>query len=135
MANRKPSEASRGGTRIEIVGEPRRPACPDCITSRSPSSRSGEWSRRSFLKTVGGAVAASVIPIGGLPLRAAGAAPKAGSAESHLKLLYESLKPEQRKIMCFPFDHELRKKVDNNWDIVEPDVGAIGKLYTADQKD
>jgi len=125
MANRKPSEASRGGTRIEIVSESRRSTCPDC----------GEWSRRNFLKTVGGAVAVGVLPIGRLPLHSAEAAPKAGAAESHLKLLYETLKPEQKKIMCFPFEHELRRKVANNWDIVEPDVGAIGKLYSADQKE
>jgi hypothetical protein len=125
MAKRESSEASRGGARIEVVGEPGRSACPDC----------GDWSRRTFLKAVGGAVAASVVPIGGSPLLSAAAAPKAGSAESHVKLLYESLKPEQRKIMCFPFDHELRRKIANNWDIVDPAAGAIGKLYGPDQKE
>ena len=37
--------------------------------------------------------------------------------------------------MQFPFDHPLRSKIANNWNIVEPKVGAIGKLYTPDQQE
>jgi len=56
-------------------------------------------------------------------------------AETYVKALYDSLKPEQKKIMAFPFDHPLRRKVANNWNIVDEDVGAIGKLYGPDQQE
>jgi hypothetical protein len=110
--------------------------CPDC----------DGLSRRSFLRTVGGALAAgaagTVIPAGAVsaaagPLSPAGAPARAETkpAETYVKLFYESLTQEQRKIMLFPFDHPLRKKVANNWNIVDEAAGAIGKLYTADQKE
>ena len=108
--------------------------CPDCEGV----------SRRTFLQRASGLLAAGVagsaLPLAGLAPRAAfggeekPVAPKK-PAETVVKLLYESLTPEQKKIMHFPFDHELRRKISNNWDVVPKDVGAIGKLYTPDQKD
>jgi hypothetical protein len=65
----------------------------------------------------------------------AGADAAAKPAETYVKHLFESLTPAQRKVMCFPFSHPKRSQVANNWFIVEPEVGAIGKLYTPDQKE
>jgi len=56
-------------------------------------------------------------------------------AETYVKLLHDSLNEKQRKIMAFPFDHDLRRKVANNWHIVDEEAGAIGKLYTPDQQE
>ena len=39
--------------------------------------------------------------------------------------LFHSLSVEQKSMICFPFDHELRKKVDNNWHITKQTVGSF----------
>ncbi len=65
-------------------------------------------------------------------------APPKPSSESIVKLLFESLKPEQRKEMCFDWDYLdpkrglLRTRVENNWRITNPTIK--GKFYTADQQ-
>jgi len=108
----------------ESASRPRIEVCPDC----------DGFSRRSFLKTVGGALvagsAASALPA----TRVWAAAPKR-PAETTVKLLYDSLTAEQRKIMHFPFDHEKRSHISNNWHVVDNEVGAIGKLYSSDQQE
>lgn len=90
--------------------------CPDC----------GPVSRRQFVKTVGAGVLAASAPILGRPALAAGPA-KAGpspsaAAETAVARFYKSLTPEQKKIICFPFDHPLRSVVKNNWHIVKPKI-------------
>ncbi len=83
-------------------------------------------SRRDFMKTVSaGAIAASV-PLIGTTAAAAGRkdtgpSPTA-SAETAVARFYKTLTPEQRKLICFPFDDPLRKKVANNWAIVKPKI-------------
>jgi hypothetical protein len=96
--------------------------CPEC---------QGRWSRRDFVKTVGGAVAASTIPLVGGG-RQAMAAPSAKSlAETSVKLLYGSLTDKQREVICFPFEHELRQTISANWSITEP---TISEFFTKDQQ-
>jgi len=73
------------------------PNCHDC----------GDRSRREFLKTGALAVAAATLP----GLAHAKAAPK---SETLVTTLYRSLDEAQRGTLCFPFDHALRSKVDNN---------------------
>jgi hypothetical protein len=87
-------------------------SCPDC----------GSYSRRDFLKTalVGTAAATAVPLIGG----AAGGSVKPRS-ETLVTTLYGTLSEEQRKAICFPFDHPLRSKVDNNWHITDKTLTAF----------
>ncbi|HEV7222216.1 MAG TPA: DUF3500 domain-containing protein [Pirellulales bacterium] len=101
----------------------KRAICPECDTT---------WTRRNFVKAVGGAaLAAGALPLTG-ELPAASAAPKPSSgAETAAKRLYDSLKDEQRKAICFPFDHPLRKKINANWAITEP---SIGEFFSKDQQ-
>jgi hypothetical protein len=94
---------------------PRR--CPDCDDTR--------FDRRAFLKTA--AVAASGLPLWATPI--AQAAPTLSSAaETAVKGLYESLTDEQRKAICFDWDHKdarrglLRNFVSNNWLITEQPI-------------
>lgn len=96
----------------------KRVICPDC---------DGTWTRRDFVKAVGGAaLAAGVVPL------AAHAAPKPTSgAETAAKRLYDSLTDEQRKTICFPFDHELRSTINANWAITKP---KIAELFSKDQQ-
>src|SRR5690349_16219307 len=101
--------------------------CPDC----------GDWnfSRREFLKTTAVGAAAAVAATAGIihvgaprALAAAEAAlpaTAAGSSETLASMLYQSLSEAQRKLICFPFDHPLRLKVDNNWHIVNSPISDV----------
>lgn len=101
----------------------KRVICPDCDET---------WTRRNFVKAVGGAaLAAGAIPLAG-SARSAFAAPKPTSgAETAAKRLYDSLTEEQRKAICFPFDHELRSRINANWAITKP---KIAELFTNEQQ-
>jgi hypothetical protein len=83
-------------------------------------------SRRDFVKAVG--ASALVIPAIGAasatPIDVPGPTPKS-PAETAVGRFFESLKPEQRAEICFPFDHSLRRKVGNNWAIVKPTIGDL----------
>ena len=108
-------------------------SCPDCSGA----------SRREFLRqTIGGiaaagAVSSGVLGVMGLPHRAVGAAapitPAVGprASETLTAQLYKSLTDDQKKIICFPFDHPLRVKVDNNWHIIKE---PITKVFDKDQQ-
>jgi hypothetical protein len=104
--------------------------CPDC----------DGLDRRDFLRTLG--VTAAVTATGSLPLFAvprAGAAPTPKSqAETAVKVLYDSLKEEQRKVVCFDWDFKhpewgpLRTHVSNNWHITKPTIES--DFFTKDQR-
>ena len=96
--------------------EPR--TCPDCDRPLS---------RRDFMRTaVGGLAAASVLPLVCPVHGPVHAAPTPSSGpETLVAQLYKSLKDDQRKSICFPFNHELRSKVDANWNIVDKTVGDL----------
>lgn len=102
--------------------------CPDC----------GSASRREFLKTTAGGIAALTAASSGL-LGLAGArraiadqASAAATSETLVQQLYGSMTESQKKLICFPFDHPLRSKVDNNWHIVK---SPIGQLFNPEQRD
>ncbi|RFC47162.1 MAG: Protein of unknown function DUF3500 [Verrucomicrobia bacterium] len=82
-------------------------------------------SRRRFLRQAMAASGALSLP-GALT-----AASKPPVSESLVTTLFGSLTEEQRKDLCFPFDHPLRRKVDNNWHVTEP---IIRDFLTADQQ-
>jgi len=72
-----------------------------------------------------GAVAAvALTPVVVRGVDAAAPAAKA-SCETLVAQLYKSLKDEQRKAVCFPFDHPKRNDVDNNWFIVKEKVKSF----------
>jgi hypothetical protein len=52
-------------------------------------------------------------------------------SETLVTTLYKSLSEDQRKAVCFAFDHPLRSKVDNNWHIVDK---KLAQFFTADQQ-
>ncbi|MCH2203429.1 MAG: DUF3500 domain-containing protein [Fuerstiella sp.] len=89
-------------------------------------------SRRSFVRTVGGAaVTACSLPLLG---QSAVAAPSSKSAaESAVKRLYDSLSNQQSSAICFPFEHQLRKKVSANWGVTDPEIGS--DFYTDEQRE
>jgi hypothetical protein len=81
-------------------------------------------SRRRFLKScIGAAGFVGTLGHNGY----SGSSP---DSETLVTTLHRSLSAEQRSLICFPFDHPLRQKVDNNWMITDR---SIGSLLTPDQ--
>jgi uncharacterized protein DUF3500 len=100
--------------------------CPDC----------DDLDRRRFLKAVavGGAALATTAAVPALHGSAATALAGSKSSERSetvVSTLYQSLSAEQKRKIAFPFDHPLRSKVDNNWQIVPQ---TISELFTPDQQ-
>ncbi len=62
----------------------------------------------------------------------------AKSSESIVKSLFDTLSAEQKKLICFPWDHVdperglLRTRIENNWRITKPFIKS--PFYTADQQ-
>ncbi len=99
-------------------------SCPD------HASRSNVTTRRNFVKGVGGAVLAA----GAVPLFAHvanGSPTSTGSAESAVTRFHQSLTDAQRKAICLPFDHPLRRKISPNWHVTK---ATIGDLFSDDQR-
>ncbi len=93
--------------------------------------------RRQFLITTG----ATALAVGSFPVWAtpkATAAETRQSAESVVKLLYDSLSESQKKKVCYAWDHVdpewglLRTRVANNWHINDVEINS--DFYTAEQK-
>lgn len=86
--------------------------CPDCDSA---------WSRRDFLTAAGAAaLAAGAAPLFGA--RAWAAPSPQSTAETAVVRFYNALSAEQKKTICFPFEHELRRKLSANWAITEPAI-------------
>ncbi len=104
--------------------------CPDC-----DDGNGNEIDRREFIKTVA---------VGGVGLVTTAAPKLYGSSETLLArpkakersetlvaTLYKSLSGEQKQKVAFPFDHPLRSKVDNNWQITPV---TIAEFFKPDQQ-
>lgn len=94
--------------------------------------------RRDFLKHVGRGVAGAAVS--SLWSEALAAAPKPTSPpETAVKALYDSLTVEQRRVVCFDWNHTtksrglLRTFVSNNWFVTEPRIRS--DFYTRKQQD
>ena len=74
----------------------------------------GGLSRREFLKTTAAGVAVAAPAAAGESRR---------PSETLVTELDETLTPQQRRAIVFPFDHPLRSKIDNNWHITQPTIG------------
>ena len=87
------------------------------------------FNRRPFITRSAYAATAGLL---GSDLIASAAESPQASGETHVTQLYKSMTEVQRKAVCFPYEHPLRHKVDNNWHITN---SPIEKLFTADQTD
>ncbi|MEX1098064.1 MAG: DUF3500 domain-containing protein [Planctomycetales bacterium] len=96
--------------------------CPDC----------GGVSRRDFVRVAGGAaLVAGTAPLWTLP-RAFAAPSYKSSAETAAARLHGSLSDEQKKTICFPFEHQLKDRHNANWAITKPSIRD--DFYTAEQR-
>lgn len=88
--------------------------CPGCEP---------EVTRRDFVKMIGGtAVAAGALPLVTVPHSAVAAPTTKSDAETAVKRFYKTLSDEQRKVICLPFEHELRNKISANWAVTKPEI-------------
>lgn len=89
--------------------------------------------RRSFIRTVAGASA--LMAVGGRSLNAGlYSGPTPGSAaETAVSEFYKTLTAEQKGVVCLPFDHELRRRVNANWHVTKPQLGE--EFFTSAQRD
>ena len=111
--------------------------CPDCDAPEGSVVDLQGVNRREFLWTVGataGAAVASTV----LPGRVLAADTAKSAPESVVKVLFESLSSEQKKTVCFDWDHQeqtrglLRTHVSNNWHITKPQINS--DFFTKDQQ-
>ena len=86
--------------------------------------RRGIVSRRDFLRTASLGAAALAVPTW---TRAAEPV-HVPVAETKIKDLFDSLSSDQKKVLCFPFDHPLRKRVSANWEITKPSIEDLTKV-------
>jgi len=102
-----------------------RKVCPDCDASLD---------RRSFIRTVGGAALASAaapVLLGGRIVQ--GAPTAKSSAETAVVRFYDSLSAAQKQAIVFPFDHDLRKKINANWLITKATIES--DFYSPQQRE
>ncbi len=105
-------------------------SCPDCARDPDPP-----LDRRRFLVAAGAAAAS--LPLWATPRAAAAPTPKS-AAETAVKALYDTLTPDQKKAVCFAWDHQdpkrglLRTHVSNNWHIVPQTIRS--DFYTKKQQ-
>ena len=93
-----------------------------------PETPSLTVDRRSFLRQ--SSVAAAGLGFGTIPIIGAEKEKKKPEAETLVKTFYDSLSEEQKKAMCFPYDHKLRLKIENNWLITK----TLVEHYNKDQQ-
>lgn len=79
-----------------------------------------EASRRAFLRAAGAVALSGSVPLlGASRVRADDLGPTPSSpSETSVARFYKSLRDDQKKLICFPFDHPKRSQVNNNWAIV-----------------
>jgi len=100
-----------------------------------PAGRTAHGSRRDFIKstTVAGLAAASTNLLTAYPAFADEDKPaKTAKPETLVQQLYSSLKDEQKKKIVFPFDHQLRSAINNNWHITKT---RLDRDFDKDQQD
>ncbi len=98
--------------------------CVDC--NNAPVNR------RDFIKStaaIGAATASGTLATG---ISAIAKAEPLATSETLVQQLYGTLNEKQKKVCAFPFDHQLRSAVNNNWHITKT---RLSKDFNADQQD
>ncbi|MCA9061125.1 MAG: DUF3500 domain-containing protein [Planctomycetaceae bacterium] len=89
--------------------------------------------RRTFVRTVAGAAALAALPGQALMAGLFSGPPRTAPAETAVGEFYRSLSESQRTILCHPFDHELRSRINANWHITAPQIGE--DFFSAAQRE
>ncbi len=89
--------------------------------------------RREFLRAVGGSAAAVAAgAVLGSPGAVSAAPTPTSAAETVVGEFYKTLTESQRGVITFPFEHELRSRVNANWHVTKPTIDS--DFFTVEQK-
>ena len=94
--------------------------------------------RRQFIQNVSAASAATAA-LGATSSAALAEETKSVDAESYVARLYDSLTEQQKKLVCFDWDHQdknrglLRTFVSANWNITKPEI--VSDFYNDEQRE
>jgi hypothetical protein len=89
-------------------------------------------SRRGFVQTLAASSLAS-LPLGALNAGLFAGRDTTGTSENAVTDFFKSLSDDQRKTLCFPFEHQLRHRISANWHVTEPTLGQ--NFYTSPQRE
>lgn len=101
----------------------RQSSCPDCDSVLN---------RRQFVQAGAVAAAAGVLPLTAIARQLQGAPTPTSTAETAVQQLYKSLSEQQKKRICFGFDHPNRTKINANWAITDAKISS--DFYTKEQR-
>ena len=79
--------------------------------------------RRGFVRTLGGASALAALGGGRLSAGLFSGPSPSSAAETAVTEFYGTLSDAQKEQICFGFNHQLRKKINANWNITKPEIG------------
>ncbi|MEZ6127473.1 MAG: DUF3500 domain-containing protein [Planctomycetaceae bacterium] len=96
------------------------------------SARKTVVDRRQFLTAVGGASALAAMTGGSLNAALFAGPSPSSAAETAVTELYKTLTEKQLLTIAFPFNHDLRHKVNANWNITKPEISD--DFYTDKQR-
>jgi len=89
--------------------------------------------RRSFVRTIAGASALTLLAPRALYAGLYSGPSLTSASETAVSEFFKSLSDEQKKTLCFPFEHELRHRISANWHVTEPTLGE--SFYTSPQRE
>ncbi|MCP4172033.1 MAG: DUF3500 domain-containing protein [Fuerstiella sp.] len=96
------------------------------------ASSNGTISRRAFVQAVGGTAALTALGASNLNAALFAGPTPSSAAETAVTEFYKTLSDNQRGQIVFPFDHELRTRINPNWHITKPEIGQ--DFYTDKQR-
>ena len=104
------------------------------LPSNVHSDYRSQLSRRNFVRAVSGAaVTVGTVPLLSNSVVASPSPSPDSNAETAVRQFYDSLRDDQLSVICFPFDHKLRRKVNANWDVTDQEIGS--DFYSDEQRE
>ncbi len=89
--------------------------------------------RRLFVKTMAGTSALALLSSRSLSAGLFSGPSLTSASETAVSEFFKSLTADQKKTLCFPFEHELRHRISANWHVTEPTLGET--FYTSPQRE
>lgn len=90
------------------------------------------FDRRRFVQAIAASTLAA-LPIRSLSAGLFSGASTSGVPETAVAEFFKSLTADQKKVLCFPFQHDLRHRISANWHVTEPTLGQ--QFFTSPQRE
>ncbi len=97
------------------------------------SSSDPSVSRRSFVRAIAAASSMAALPAGAVNAGLFVGPSRSSIAETAVGEFYGTLSDEQKQMLCFPFEHDLRHRISANWHVTKPTLGE--KFFTSPQRE